>query len=148
MLRMPRMRNIFAPLILILERNKIFFITEFIYYKFSVIIIFFFVYWFFKTWLFLPILLFLLGQSRLLFWFSFFWPESRLMKVINEFTFTLNILAATALLSVEFSLKNFFAFFIPTVMMMKMGFILIRKRNLFCFEKKIANGLQMKLKIW
>jgi hypothetical protein len=44
MLRMSRMRGIFAPLILILERNKIFFTIEFIYYKFSVIIIFFFVY--------------------------------------------------------------------------------------------------------
>jgi hypothetical protein len=44
MLRMLRMRDIFVSLILILERNKIFFIIEFIYYKFSVIIIFFFVY--------------------------------------------------------------------------------------------------------
>jgi hypothetical protein len=69
------------------------------------------------------------------------------MKVINEFTFTLNILAAIALLSVGFSLKNFFAFSIPTMMMVEMRFILIRKRDLFCFEKKIANGLQMKLEI-
>ncbi len=68
MLRILRMRGIFVPLILIFERNKIFFITEFIYYKFSVIIIFFFFffYWFFETWLFLPILLFLLGQPRLI----------------------------------------------------------------------------------
>ncbi len=44
MLRMLCMRNIFVSLILILERNKIFFIIEFIYYKFNVIIIFFFVY--------------------------------------------------------------------------------------------------------
>jgi hypothetical protein len=33
-----RMRDIFVSLILIFERNKIFFIIEFIYYKFSVII--------------------------------------------------------------------------------------------------------------
>jgi hypothetical protein len=52
------------------------------------------------------------------------------------------------LLSVEFFFKNFFAFFIPTVMMMKMRSILIRKRDLFWFEKRIANELQMKLKIW
>jgi hypothetical protein len=44
--------------------------------------------------------------------------------------------AATALLSVGFSLKNFFAFFIPTVMMMKMRFILTRKRG---FEKGVDN---------
>jgi hypothetical protein len=49
-------------LILIFERNKIFFITEFVYYKFSVIIIIIFLfYWFFKTWLFLSIFFFLLG---------------------------------------------------------------------------------------
>ncbi len=47
MLRMPRilrMRGIFALiLILILERNKIIFIiTEFVYYKFEIIVIFFF----------------------------------------------------------------------------------------------------------
>jgi hypothetical protein len=38
---MPRMRDIFA-LILIFERNKIIFITEFVYYKFEIIVIFFF----------------------------------------------------------------------------------------------------------
>jgi hypothetical protein len=43
------------------------------------------------------------------------------------------------LLSVKFSLKNFFAFFISTVMMMKMRFILTRKRSLFWFEKRIDN---------
>jgi hypothetical protein len=40
------------------------------------------------------------------------------------------------LLSVRFSLKNFFAFFISTMMMMKMRFILTRKRS---FEKRIDN---------
>jgi hypothetical protein len=39
MLRILRMRNIFVSLIFIFERNKIFFIIEFIYYKFNVIII-------------------------------------------------------------------------------------------------------------
>jgi hypothetical protein len=43
------------------------------------------------------------------------------------------------LLSVIFSFKNFFAFFISTMMMMKMTFILTRKKNLFWFEKKIDN---------
>jgi hypothetical protein len=43
------------------------------------------------------------------------------------------------LLSVRFSLKNFFAFFISTVMMMKMESILTRKRDLFWSEKKIDN---------
>ncbi len=33
------------------------------------------------------------------------------MKLINEFAFTLNILAAIALLSVRFFLKNFFFHF-------------------------------------
>jgi hypothetical protein len=42
MSRILRMRGIFVSLILIFERNKIFFIIEFIYYKFSVIIIIFF----------------------------------------------------------------------------------------------------------
>jgi hypothetical protein len=51
----------------------------------------------------------------------------------------LSILAATALLSVKFSFKNFFAFFISTMMIMKMRFILTRKRNLFWFEKRIDN---------
>ncbi len=202
---MLRMRSIFVSLILIFERNKIFFIIEFIYYKFNVIIIiiiFFFFCWFFKTWLFLSILLFLLDQSRLIdslsfnfgirnelqqfnrykrttfchllnlfnssffclasdyvfsndrikssrafiSWFcntllcsSFFAPESRWMKALIDLAFTLNILAATALLSVRFSLKNFFAFFISTVMMMKMESILTRKRDLFWSEKKIDN---------
>jgi hypothetical protein len=85
---------------------------------------------------------------NILLWFSFFWSESRLMKLINDREFTLNILAAIALLSVRFFFKNFFAFFISTMMMMKMRFILIRKRDLFWFEKKIANELQSKLKIW
>jgi hypothetical protein len=40
---------------------------------------------------------------------------------------------------VRFSLKNFFAFFISTMMMMKMRSILTRKRNLFWFEKKVDN---------
>jgi hypothetical protein len=43
------------------------------------------------------------------------------------------------LLSVKFSFKNFFAFFISTMMMIKMKFILTRKRSLFWFEKKIDN---------
>jgi hypothetical protein len=43
MSRLLRILRIFA-LILVFERNKIIFIIEFIYYKFSVIIIFFFVY--------------------------------------------------------------------------------------------------------
>ncbi len=64
---------------------------------------------------------------------------TRLMKLIDELAFTLNILAATALLSVRFSLKNFFAFFIPTMVMMKMEFILTRKRDLFWSEKRIDN---------
>jgi hypothetical protein len=76
---------------------------------------------------------------NILLWFSFFWPESRLMKLINEFALTLNTLAAIALLSVRFSFKNFFAFFISTVMMMKMKFILTRKRDLFWFEKRVDN---------
>ncbi len=76
---------------------------------------------------------------NILLWSSFFWSESRLMKLINEFAFTLNILTAIALLSVRFSLKNFFAFFISTMMMMKMRFILTRKRGLFWFEKKVDN---------
>ncbi len=69
---------------------------------------------------------------------SFFASESRWMKALNDLAFTLNILAATALLSVRFSLKNFFAFFISTMMMMKMRFILTRKRSLFWFEKKLV----------
>jgi hypothetical protein len=40
------------------------------------------------------------------------------------------------LLSVRFSLKNFFAFFIPTVMVVEMGSILTRKRD---SEKGIDN---------
>ncbi len=91
---------------------------------------------------------FISWSCNILLWFSFFWSESRLMKLINDLEFTLNILAAIALLSVKFFFKNFFAFFISTMMMMKMRFILIRKRSLFWFEKKIANELQMKLKIW
>ncbi len=71
--------------------------------------------------------------------FSFFASESRLMKALKNLAFTLNILAATALLSVKFSFKNFFAFFISTMMMIKMKFILTRKRSLFWFEKKIDN---------
>ncbi len=67
--------------------------------------------------------------------FSFDLIESRLMKAVNVFTFTLNILAATILLSVRFSFKNLFACFIPRMMMMNMRFILIWKRDLFCFEK-------------
>jgi hypothetical protein len=51
----------------------------------------------------------------------------------------LNIFVATALLSVRFSFKNFFAFFISTIMMMKMKFMLTRKRDLFWFEKRINN---------
>jgi hypothetical protein len=43
------------------------------------------------------------------------------------------------LLSVRFSLKNFFAFFISTMMMMKIRFILTRKKDLFWFEKEIDN---------
>jgi hypothetical protein len=43
------------------------------------------------------------------------------------------------LLSVRFFRKNFFAFFIPTMMMMKMRFILTRKRSLFWFEKEVDN---------
>jgi hypothetical protein len=39
MLRILRMRGIFA-LILIFKRNKIIFITEFVYYKFEIIVIF------------------------------------------------------------------------------------------------------------
>jgi hypothetical protein len=54
----------------------------------------------------------------------------------------LNILAATALLFVKFSRKNFFAFFISMMMMMKMKFILTRKRNLFWFEKRLENELE------
>ncbi len=47
MLRILRMRDIFVLFILIFERNKIFFIIEFIYYKFNVIIIFFFFFFFY-----------------------------------------------------------------------------------------------------
>ncbi len=53
------------------------------------------------------------------------------MEALKNLAFTLNILAATALLSVGFSLKNFFAFSIPMVMVVKMGSILTRKRGLF-----------------
>jgi hypothetical protein len=42
------------------------------------------------------------------------------------------------LLSVRFFFKNFFAFFISTMMMMKMRFILTRKKDLFWFEKKLV----------
>ncbi len=69
---------------------------------------------------------------------SFFASESRWIKALNDFAFTLNILAATALLSVRFFFKNFFAFFISTMMMMKMRFILTRKKDLFWFEKKLV----------
>ncbi len=58
------------------------------------------------------------------------------MKALNDLAFTLNIFAATALLSVGFSLKNFFAFFIPTVVVVEMGFILTRKRD---SEKGVDN---------
>ncbi len=73
---------------------------------------------------------------------SFFASESRWMKALNDLAFTLNIFAATALLSVRFFLKNFFAFFISTMMMMKMRFILTRKRDLFWFEKRIDNQFE------
>ncbi len=73
---------------------------------------------------------------------SFFTFESRRIDSVNVFSFTLNILAATALLFVKFSRKNFFAFFISMMMMMKMKFILTRKRNLFWFEKRLENELE------
>ncbi len=68
--------------------------------------------------------------------FSFFTSESRRIDSINVFSFTLNILAATALLSVRFSLKNFFAFFISMMMMMKMRFILMMMKMRFILEKE------------
>jgi hypothetical protein len=43
------------------------------------------------------------------------------------------------LLSVEFSLKNFFAFSISTVMVVEMRSILTRKRDLFWSEKEVDN---------
>jgi hypothetical protein len=43
------------------------------------------------------------------------------------------------MLSVGFSLKNFFAFSMPMMMVVKMGFILTRKRDLFWFEKRVDN---------
>jgi hypothetical protein len=51
------------------------------------------------------------------------------MNVLNVFSFTLNILAATALLSVGFSFRNFFAFFIAMAVDsdQEKGFVLIRK---------------------
>ncbi len=65
------------------------------------------------------------------------------MKAVNDFTFTLKIRAVTALLSVEFSFKNFFACFIPSVMMMKMRFM--SEKRFVLIEKRLANGLQMEL---
>ncbi len=76
---------------------------------------------------------------NILFCSSFFASESRWMKALNVLRFTLNILAATDMLFVKFSLKNFFAFFMSMMMMMKMSFILTRKRDLFWSEKKIDN---------
>jgi hypothetical protein len=67
------------------------------------------------------------------------------MKALNDLRFTLNILAATNMLSVRFFLKNFFAFFISMMMMMKMSFILTRKKDLFEFEKKIDNQLEIQI---
>ncbi len=71
---------------------------------------------------------------------SFFVSESRWMKALNDLTFTLNILAATALLSVGFSFKSFFAFFIPMVMMVmvEMKFIL-ENETCFTLEKRVDN---------
>jgi hypothetical protein len=62
------------------------------------------------------------------------------MKALNDLTFTLNILAATALLSVGFSFKSFFAFFIPMVMMVmvEMKFIL-ENETCFTLEKRVDN---------
>ncbi len=70
--------------------------------------------------------------------FSFFSPESRRMNSVTFSHLRWIFLAATALLSVKFSFRNFFALFIA--MKMKMIFmILIRKRSLFEFEKRLDN---------
>jgi hypothetical protein len=66
------------------------------------------------------------------------------MKALNDLRFTLNILAATDMLSVGFSFKNFFAFSIPMVVVVEMGSILTRKRGA-CFDPK--RGLIISLKI-
>ncbi len=73
---------------------------------------------------------------------SFFSSESRRMNVFNVLSFTLNILAATTLLSVRFSFQNFFAFFIAMTMKMMIFMILIKKRDLFWFEKRVDNQLE------
>jgi hypothetical protein len=52
----------------------------------------------------------------------------------------LNILAATALSSVRFSLRNLFTFFIEVKT--KEFMILIRKRDLFWSEKGLENKLE------
>jgi hypothetical protein len=49
------------------------------------------------------------------------------------------------MLSVRFFFKIFFAFFISMMMMMKMNFILTRKKNLFWFEKRIDNQLEIQI---
>jgi hypothetical protein len=61
------------------------------------------------------------------------------MEALNVLRFTLNILAATDMLSVGFSLKIFFAFSIPMVVVVEMGSILTRKRGLFWSEKGVDN---------
>ncbi len=76
---------------------------------------------------------------NILFCSSFFASESRWIKAFNVLRFTLNILTSTDMFSVKFSFKNFFAFFISMMMMMKMSFILTRKKDLFWFEKKVDN---------
>jgi hypothetical protein len=46
------------------------------------------------------------------------------------------------LLSVRFSFQNFFAFFIAMTMKMMIFMILIKKRDLFWFEKRVDNQLE------
>ncbi len=79
---------------------------------------------------------------------SFFLPELRWMKAVNVFTFTLKIRAATALLSVGFSFKNFFACSIPSVMVVEMRFILIWKGVCFDPKRGLQMGCKWSLEIW
>jgi hypothetical protein len=98
MFRMFRILRTFIFLILIFERNKIFFIIEFIYYKFSVIIIIFFFYWFFKTWLFLSILFFLLDQSRFVDCLSFNFEIMNKLQQFNKYKRRLFVISLICLI--------------------------------------------------
>ncbi len=58
------------------------------------------------------------------------------MKALNDFEFTLNILAATTWLSVKFSLKNFFAWFIAVTMNDERWTMMMMKKKRLVLTRK------------